>query len=76
MPACVSVRKPASDFNVEVLHSNHGRCTTHHEVLRNYLIPPAKFRDSVLNWYKTISCHTISIELLSSNNLTLHRMIY
>lgn len=78
LSACppVSVRKPASEFKIEMLLSNHGRFTTHPEVLRNYLIPPAKFQDSVLNQDKAISCHTLSNKLLSSNNLMLHRMIY
>ena len=41
-----------------------GGFTARPEALRNYLIPPANFRDSVLNLDKTISCHTISNELL------------
>jgi len=63
MPACVSMK---ARFRLQYgsALSNHGRFTARPEALRNYLIPPAKFRDSVLNLDKTISCHTISNELL------------
>jgi hypothetical protein len=61
---CVST-KARFNFNMEVFLSTHGKFTTRPEVLRNYLVPPAKFRVSVLNLDKTISCHKVSNELPS-----------